>query len=152
MRGCVFVLNGLSLFVFGGAQSHDISGGILRAYKFQTEKAFKSAYKKLCDSGISFRVDHFSWWEQELPSDDEMERGFKNLSEHNWKVNYVVTHCAPTSIATLAGFQDKNQLTQYFEQINEKLDFRKWFFGHYHENRQILDKHVMLYEQIIRIQ
>ena len=152
MRGYVFELNGVSIFVFGGARSHDISGGILRPYKFQTEKAFKSAYKKLCDSGISLRVDHISWWEQELPSDDEMERGFKNLSEHNWKVNYVVTHCAPTSIATLAGFQDKNQLTQYFEQINEKLDFRKWIFGHYHENRTIFDRYIMLYEQIIRIQ
>ena len=68
------------------------------------------------------------------------------------KIDYVISHCAPTSITAMAGYSDKNQLTQYFEQINEKLDFRKWFFGHYHDNKQLLAKYVMLYEQVVRIQ
>ena len=152
MRGYVFELNGLFFFVFGGAQSHDISGGILRPYFFQLEKEYKSAYKRLYDSGVSFRVEHISWWKEELPSEEEMERGIRNLSEHNWKIDYVVSHCAPTSIAAMAGYSDNNQLTQYFEQINEKLDFHKWFFGHYHENRQILERYFMLYEQLIQVQ
>lgn len=152
MRGYVFDLNGLSFFVFGGARSHDISGGILRPYEFNTEKEFKAIYKKLRDAGVPFRVEHISWWEEELPSEEEMERGIRSLSEHNWKIDYAISHCAPTSITAMAGYSDKNQLTQYFEQINEKLDFRKWFFGHYHDNKELFGKYVSLYEQIIRIQ
>lgn len=152
MRGYIFDLNNVSIFVFGGAKSHDISGGILKPYEFQTEKEYKSAYKKLCASGISFRVEHISWWEEELPSEEEMERGIRSLSEHKWKIDYVISHCAPTSITAMAVYSDKNQLTQYFEQINEKLDFRKWFFGHYHGNKQILSSYIMLYEQMTQVQ
>lgn len=152
MRGYVFDLRGFSFFVFGGARSHDISGGLLRPYEFNTEKEFKATYKKLRDAGAMFRVEHISWWKEELPSNEEMERGLKELSLHNWKVDYVVSHCAPSSIATLAGFSDRNRLTQYLEKVNRKLTFRKWFFGHYHGNSQILGRYIMLYEQVVRIQ
>lgn len=152
MRGYVFVLNSLSFFIFGGARSHDISGGILRPYEYVSEKEFKAAYKELRDYGSLFRVDHISWWKDELPSEEEMERGLQNLSSHDWCVDFVISHCAPTSIATLAGYSDKDKLTQYLEKVNEKLAFRKWFFGHYHGNRQLLGRYIMLYEQIIQIQ
>ena len=152
MRGYIFDLCSLSFFVFGGGKSHDISGGILRPYEYSTEKEFKKAYRELRDYGDMFRVDHISWWEEELPSEEEMERGLKNLSLHDWNVDYVISHCSPTSIASLAGFSDNNRLTQYLEKIQKQLTFHKWFFGHYHENCQILESHIMLYEQIIQIQ
>lgn len=151
MRGHVFDIDGVSIFVFGGAQSRDISGGILCPWEYQTEGEFKAVYKRLYDSGSLFRVDHISWWEAELPSDEEMERGIRSLFRHDWKVDFVVSHCAPTNIAILAGVPDKDRLMDYLEQISERLDFRRWFFGHYHDNRQLLGKYVMLYEQMIRI-
>ena len=152
MRGYVFILNGLSFFVFGGAKSHDISDGILRPNEFKTEKGFKRAFKRLYNAGADIRVENISWWKEELPSEEEMERGLRNLSMNNWTVDYVISHCMPSGIAAAAGLTDSNILTQYLETINEKLTFRKWFFGHYHENRTILDRYIMLYEQIIRIQ
>ena len=152
MRGYVFILNGLSFFVFGGAKSHDISDGILRPNEFKTEKGFKRAFKRLYNAGADIRVENTSWWKEELPSEEEMERGLRNLSMNNWTVDYVISHCMPSGIAAAAGLTDRNILTQYLETINEKLTFRKWFFGHYHENRTILDRYIMLYEQIIRIQ
>ena len=152
MRGYVFVLSGLSFFVFGGARSHDVSDGILKPYEFQTEKEYKTAYKKLKTAGTPFRVDRISWWKEELPSEEEMERGIENLSQHGWAVDFVISHCAPTSVTSIAGFTDRNRLTQYLEKISERLTFRRWFFGHYHDNKQILRKYDMLYEQIIRIQ
>ena len=152
MRGYVFNLCGLSFFVFGGARSHDISGGILSPYKYSTENECEKAYKTLRDSDAMFRVEHISWWKQELPSEEEMERGLRNLAIHNWTVDHVVSHCAPTGIAAMAGFTDSDRLTQYLEKICERLTFQYWFFGHYHDNFQILEKHIMLYEQIIQIQ
>lgn len=152
IRGHIFELNGLSFFVFGGAKSHDISGGILRPYEYPTEKEFKEAYRGLQDYGSPFRVEHLSWWEQELPTEEEMERGIENLSSCSWNVDFVITHCAPTSIAALSGFSDKDRLTQYLEKISERLTFRKWFLGHYHCNKQILSDYIMLYDQVIQVQ
>ena len=151
MRGYVFELTGLSFFVFGGARSHDISSGILKPYEYASEREFSADYKKMRDSGALFRVDHISWWKEELPSEEEMERGLQNLSSHDWNVDFVISHCAPTSVAALAGFSDRDRLTQYLEKLSERLAFRKWFFGHYHDNYQVLGKHIMLYEQIIQI-
>ena len=152
MRGNVFNLCGLSFFVFGGARSHDISGGILRPYEYSTEKEYKEAYKILRDSGTMFRVEHISWWKEELPREEEMRRGLENLAACEWNVDYVISHCAPTSIAAMAGFSDSDRLTQYLEIIRDRLDYQYWFFGHYHDNFQVLEKHVMLYEQIIQIE
>jgi hypothetical protein len=42
-------------------------------------------------------------------------------------------------------------LTNYLEEIKVKLNYKKWFFGHHHDNRAIDDKDLLLYEQIIRI-
>ncbi len=152
MRGYVFNLCGLSFFVFGGARSHDISGGILRPYEYSTEKDYKAAYKELRDSGALFRIDHISWWEQELPTEEEMQRGLENIAACRWNVDYVISHCAPTSITAMAGFSDSDKLTQYLEKIHERLTFQYWFFGHYHDNYQVLGNYIMLYEQIIQIQ
>ena len=152
MRGYVFNLDYLSFFAFGGARSHDISGGLLRRNDFKTEKEFKTTCKELRDSGALYRVEHTSWWEDELPSDAEMERGLQSLSDYDWSVDYVISHCAPTSIAAAARFSEKDRLTQYLEKIRERLAFRCWYFGHYHANYQIHKKYYMLYEQILKIQ
>ena len=42
-------------------------------------------------------------------------------------------------------------LTDYLQQISEKCTFKKWYFGHYHDNKMITDKDILIYEQIIRI-
>ena len=42
-------------------------------------------------------------------------------------------------------------LTDYLEEIRQKCQYRKWFFGHYHDNRNVTEKDLMLYEQMIRI-
>ena len=40
---------------------------------------------KAIDSGLPFRIIGESWWKQELPSEEEMEEGLKNLAEHGNK-------------------------------------------------------------------
>lgn len=41
--------------------------------------------------------------------------------------------------------------TDYLEEIRQKVNYRKWFFGHYHDNRNVSEKEILLYEQSIRI-
>ena len=151
MRGYIFDLQGLSFFVFGGAASHDISDGILRPCEYETEKEFRAAYRRLQRAGAFFRVDHVSWWEAELPSREEMERGIRNLKERGFYADYIVTHCAPSSVAAEAGYDGEDRLSRYLEEIKGKIGFQKWFFGHYHHNRALSEKYIMLYEQILRI-
>ena len=147
-RGEVFLLENHKFFAFGGASSHDVADGILDPV-FDSEKIKKWSkdYTKM------FRIDKISWWEQELPSQEEKDNGIANLAQNDNKVDFILTHCAPASTVALIGqgLYEQDHLTQYLEELHSTIDYRCWLFGHYHDNRQVNDKEIMLYEQIIRI-
>ena len=44
-----------------------------------------------------------------------------------------------------------DELTKYFQELRETVQFKKWFFGHYHDNRNVNAEEMLLYEQLIRI-
>jgi len=148
MRGEIFTIEGKKFFAFGGASSHDISDGILDPVKDKEKiKEWSQDYFKM------FRVLGQSWWSQELPSKEEMENGWKNLESNNNKVDFIITHCASSSTVDFIGegLYTQDCLTEYLEQIKQKVEYQMHFFGHYHGNCRINEKEIMLYEQIIRI-
>lgn len=150
-RGYVFDIDGCKCFTFGGAKSHDIQDGILEP---DDERIYK--WRKTCRM---FRINHISWWKEEEPSEEEMELGLKTLEENNWNVDFVFTHECPTiDLFQLYHFLDKSglpvesyELTNYLEEIKVKLNYKKWFFGHHHDNRVIDGKDILMYERIERI-
>ena len=143
-RGEIFDIENKKFFTFGGAKSHDIQDGILNMD--EEEKIY--TYRK---RGAFFRVRNYSWWDLELPTNQEMQNGLNNLEKVNYKVDYIITHCAPTNVQALLGrgAYKKDYLTDYLQEISEKCDFKKWYFGHYHDNKQIDTKYALLYEDII---
>ena len=124
MRGQIFELESYRFFTMGGAKSHD----------------------------TNHRINHISWWRQELPSDEEYSEALQNLERYNWQVDYIITHCAPTSIA-LAGSRhnEADRLTDFLQEVRERATYHYWLFGHYHDNRAIDEKHILLWEQIVRV-
>lgn len=148
MRGEMYDIDGARFFAFGGAQSHDISDGLLDADDPEWRlKAQRLKYRRK----LYFRVKGLSWWPEELPSDEEMRHGLQTLDAHGWEADYVITHCAPTSVQALLGRDDSDALTDYLEAIQKRLRFKKWFFGHYHRNLLVGDRHVLLYEAMLRL-
>ena len=65
---------------------------------------------------------------------------------------YVITHCAPTSIALMENRHNKaDSLTDFLEKVKERANYHYWLFGHYHDNRAIDEKHIQLWEQIVQV-
>lgn len=149
MRGQVFEIDGKSIFAFGGASSHDIAGGILEP----DDPDFKKKKKELDRGWYPYRINHVSWWKQELPSEEEMQEGIENLAAHDNKVDFIVTHCCASSTQNLlgGGLYKTDILTEYHEKIRQNTSFKKWFFGHYHDNRNVNIEEILIYEQMIRI-
>lgn len=149
MRGQIYEIDGKSFFTFGGASSHDIESGILDP----EDPDFKEKKKWLDREWRSYRVNHITWWAQELPSEKEMQEGRANLAAHDNQVDFIVTHCCATSTQMLI---DEQKLkpdieTDYLEEIKQTIQFKKWFFGHYHDNRNVSKKEILIYEQFVRI-
>ena len=150
MRGQVFEIGGKTIFAFGGASSHDMDGGILET----DDPDFKKKKKKLDSDYTPYRINHLTWWKEELASDEEMEEGRNNLREHDYTVDYIITHCCSSGTQSQLGGEGiytSDRETDYLEFIKNYANYRKWFFGHYHDNRNINDKEILIYEQIIRI-
>ena len=149
MRGEIYNIDGKTFFTMGGASSHDISDGILEP----TSPDFKLNKKKLDKQNAMYRVNHISWWKEELPSDDEYKNALDNFEKYDFKVDYIISHSAPTHIVDVlgGGLYQNDRLTNFFEDMSIRVSFDYWFFGHYHDNRHFDRKYILLYEQILEV-
>ena len=147
MRGQIFDIDGYRFFVMGGASSHDLGAGILEP----SDPAFAQKRKCLDRARKEYRVNHQSWWKAELPSEAEYAEGLRNLEKTDFRVDVVLSHCAPTQVQRRIGGDnfEKDFLTDYLEQLGERCFFQKWFFGHYHQDLEIGVHYVSLYEKIV---
>lgn len=119
MRGEVYNIDGNTIFTFGGGYSLD---------KYR-------------------RKEGISWWPQEMPSEEEYHNAEANLERVGYKVDYVVTHTAPSeSVYYLSKLQslgikgnviEEMQLTAFLDNIQKRLSYRHWFFGHFHTDLDI---------------
>ncbi len=149
MRGQIFEIGGLIWFTMGGAASHDIQDGVLdpEAPDFEREYWFKRRTRQM------FRVKGVSWWPEELPCDTEYEEAIRNLEQVSWRVDCILTHCAPTSIQEqLDGDYTSDRLTDFLEMVRRRCRFDRWFLGHYHRNRVVDERFIIQWEQITKIE
>ena len=149
MRGQVYELEGYRFFTMGGAKSHDIEDGILELDDPNFERKLLMLQRR---PNARYRIDHITWWRQELPTDEEYNEALQNLERCDWQVDYIITHCAPTSIAHMeSSHNEADRPTDFLQDVQERTDFRYWLFGHYHDNKNIDSKYILLWEQIVRI-
>ncbi len=127
MRGQVFELEGKTIFTFGGATSVD----------------------------KAFRREGESWWAEEMPTYEELDEGIANLKRYNNKVDYIITHsCGERALmypplrnrGRKFGLYPENHMLSYFEDI---VDYKHWYFGHYHMDGKLNDKMTVLYNDIV---
>lgn len=125
MRGNVFSLEGASFFTFGGAASHD----------------------------KEWRLPGLSWWPEELPSDEELRQANDVLAQCNNQVDYIISHCAPSLIqGRLNPTYKIDRLTEYFEYVRETVKFKRWYFGHYHEDVDFDDGFSCLLDRVLPLE
>lgn len=129
IRGEVFEIEGNKIFAFGGATSTDKNNRTL---------------------GIS-------WWEMEVPSYSDYDNAIKNLEKNDYKVDYVITHTCDEKALYYPAlrkiskaqvvFQDNRMLSNF----EELLQYKRWYFGHYHIDADVTDKKTALFDKIIKL-
>lgn len=147
LRGEVYDIGGYKFLAMGGARSHDIQDGILEVGDPRIKIWKKDDFKL-------FRINHISWWEEEIPNEEERKNALKNLAENDYKVDYILTHEAPSSDVVLMDhlLYHPDEYSKWLEmEIRQKVKYKKWFFGHYHLNLDVNEKETCLFERRIRI-
>lgn len=125
MRGQVFCIDGVRIFSFGGAYSID----------------------------KRYRTEGEDWFAEELPSKEEYEEGWNNLKKVEFCVDYIVTHSGPREIVADMGYaelsDDEVELRKYLQRVADNVEFKAWYFGHFHDDIEMEGTYFCLYDEVI---
>ena len=133
-RGYVYTINDQTFFAFGGARSTDKLG----------------------------RIEHEDWWHQEIPSLKEMIRGFDNLNNYNYKIDFIITHtCGHKDLELFEDemdtcfYKDREHtdyyLKSYIDEVKDRSTFQRHYCGHFHEDIVIDKRTTFLFESYYEI-
>ncbi len=123
-NGHVFTIEDKKVFVHGGGESDD----------------------------IDTRMSLGTWWEGEMPSEEEISDTITRLSHLENKVDYIITHQAYPKIESglLAKNASENTFNDLLKYISENIQFKKWFFGKYHIDKIIPTRYIAVFNQIAK--
>ncbi len=126
MRGQIFYIDGKSFFVMGGGYSLDRDQ----------------------------RTLNVSYWEEELPTNEEYHEASNNLMRANMSVDYVLTHVPPKRVMLLLmGKCNDNELelNGYLDWVASDVHFKQWYFGHLHQDLLIHNQYQALYFDVVLV-
>lgn len=123
-RGEIYSIGGKFIFTFGGGVSSDLQQ----------------------------IMDYSAWFEQELPTENEMIQAVTKLKSWNCEVDYIITHeTTATNKHKIWHNCETNPVNDFLEQLSSEVRYEKWFFGNLHVDFAVNDKDFAVFEEIIPI-
>ena len=133
-KNYVYTIEGKTFFAMGGGYSID--------------KASRLDYQKACGQPV--------WFAEEMPSDAEYRRAIETLKSRNMTVDYILTHTAPRGIIQQVIFRPpdphEGELNRFLDWIYYSVTFKRWYFGHLHEDRNLYDLMIACFEVVHRLE
>ncbi len=125
MRGQYYTIAQKTVFTFGGGVSED-------------------------NNSYSEPEDEKNWAHQ-IPTDEQLEAGRKNLSDNNNDVDFIISYEPPARLIEFIdiGTTSRNHINTYLDSILETVDFKMWFFGKRHINKLIPPRYHCLFDDVI---
>ncbi len=86
------------------------------------------------------------WQPQESPSDEEIATAYRNLEKHGNRVDYILTHKHNQRRGTTT-----EQLIPLEDYIENNVEYRHWYAGHWHKNMEFDEKHTYVYDLLLKL-
>ena len=107
-----------------------------------------------------YRLENgWHWFNSEQISEEDMQSSIDVLEFHiknkheKTRYDYVLSHTCPTKYMPtdlfLSGIDQSKvdkRTEEFLEKVESLISYDKWFFGHFHDDRQAWDKGKMLFE------
>lgn len=140
-----------------GGKVHKIRKNIFHLMRGQF---FTIENKKIFTMGGAYSIDrymrklNYSYWNEELPSNEEYSEAIENLKKHK-KADIVISHTAPREIVQKMGFSPDihdMELTGFLEWVMHEIEFSHWYFGHWHTDETFYGKFTAVYFSVHKIE
>ena len=99
------------------------------------------------------------WYESEQPNQEIKNYVAKQLVQYNYEFDIVLSHTAPLKYEPvemfLAGVDQSRvdkSTEEWLDDIENMINYNKWYFGHYHGDSVRTNKVTMLYRKTIEIE
>lgn len=125
-RGFIYTIDDLKILTIGGAASVD----------------------------KAHRIVDVTWFADELLSGKDINNALDNLAKHDHKVDYILTHTCTNSIFEQMHFgpwKSGDPTMKELEAITNGVEYKHWYFGHFHDDMSIGPRHTCVYNEIIEI-
>lgn len=113
--------------------------------------------KKAIVMGGAYSIDKemrlmygYGWWADEQPSEEIKADVERQLDKLDWKVDVVLSHTTPLKYEPVEVFLkgvDQSGVDKsteiWLDGIEERLDYGKWYCGHYHTKKKIDQLEIM---------
>lgn len=104
-----------------------------------------------------YRLDnHFKWFESEQLNELEMTRIAAEVKGMSF--DYVLTHTCPISMQPtylFLGWVEQstvdNSMEKWLEEVKNSISYKKWYFGHYHDDRKLWGNSKIMFGEITKL-
>ena len=137
---------------YHGALMHKISDHIYHVMRGEIMEI--EGYSMLCIGGAHstdkyLRKEHYSWWPQEDISQHDIDNARCNLKKYDNFVDLVLTHCVDSKTVEKYFHLSSDQNTDALSFIDEEVNYKYWFFGHYHFDVPVGQVKYCFYNKIV---
>lgn len=122
-RGEIFNLCGFRLFAMGGGETRELDD----------------------------REEGVTWWQDELPSPEELQRARDNLRRARHMVDIIVTHESPRRSGLRRDAEAPNTLDLFLDELGQAIRYRQWYFGALHLDKPVTATLTAVFQQIHQV-
>lgn len=145
MRGEVYCIDGNKILTMGGASSID------KEDRLEEDRKKNLKRKKYSNKRIVK-----TWWEQEVPNKEDIDKLYSSIEKVGYKVDYIITHAIDNRVVEYLELKDKEEEDKEFskalEFMRHNVKYKKWYCGHYHKDVELVEEKVrVLFNDIIEI-
>ena len=97
-------------------------------------------------------VKNETYFEEELPNQEEYDNGIMNLKRNNMKVDYILTHTCPRSLVEKLGARhnvaEEEKLQNFIQWVIDNVEYKMHYFGHWHMDKKISESDIAIFNNI----
>lgn len=143
---------------WGGARVHRIRSRIIHVLRGEI---LEIKQKKIFCFGGAFSIDrayrelNVSYWEEEIPTDEDFRNGNEHLEKCGCQVDFIITHTCPLNMIPYLGARhsapEEYPLQNYLQWVNDSTisHLKCWYFGHWHMDKELPQKCRAVYLDVI---
>lgn len=142
-------LNNFPLEEWNGGQVHRLNENIVHLMRGEVYTIENKTFFTFggCKSSAKWKRMGL-WSEGEEGTQEEFQNAYSNLQKYNNKIDYILTHKREREEEKDGASLPLYELCMFIE---DNVDFKVWYSGHWHIKKEFDKKHIAVYDELVKL-